>query len=976
MLKAYRPLRKVSSTSVLVLLTILLSACGSGGGGGGSRYSVTLSPSSAVFQAERNGALPELQTITADFNGDGIIVGYPPDVSLPTWLEIVNLTGNSRPLKVRLSVNTTNLNAGTYSTILRFLTGNLAGTEGNYADLPVTYTVTDSLSTGTTQLDFAAVIGGLSAPATQTLNMSSNKPWTATVDANWLSISKESGTGSAAINVDANSAGLSIGNYTGHITVTDSGGDQVVVDVNLAVTPLSLSISNSNFAFNAVNGAPIASKNLSITTNADLVATWVATSSANWLTLNGSSGTATGNTTDSLAVGVDAATPSLASGNYSATINASVTIGSETLTGTINVSLNLTTAAFSLNPTSISFSGVNGSEMGSQSFSIALNTGASKYAWSASISADDGSGGSWLQSSLISGEVSGGESQSPTLTINASKLSSGDYSGSITVTSHINSDTISTVLPVQLTLTPASIALSSSSLSFDGINGVDLGSQQVLVSLNTGNNAFPWTASVSADNGSSGNWLVADNLSGSLSSSDTSINLSTDTTDMTGDIYAGTLTITATVHGDTLVKDLPVTLNLEPHRLFVPDNGVALAAFPTATSSLVKAVTVTENGGVSTTWDAMSDQSWLDVTSSGTTDGNLSLTANTNGLSTDTIHYATVTVSSTDPTIENTEAIKVGLWVSSIDPNSSDVITGTAYTHVTPDPVRPYAYVHDGGTDIYVYNVFTGTLVTTISSGGGPLGEMEASSDGNTLFVADHGNSDIVPVDLATQTAGTAWAQKTSLNHLVYIRPNGFPMLIADGGNAWDPGTGTVIIPISARYYNSFSASLYGNRLCGINSGVSPYTIYCYDTRYTYLNGGSLSFTSSGSFSMYSPSVGSNGKDVALNADGSRIYAAAGAPYSFVEFDGNTHEYIQSMPGAPYPNNIEIGPNGLIYGGSSSWYGPLDVWVYNTAGALQYSGYASGYVKEILDRELVVSGDGSRVILLTDDPSLQFITTR
>ena len=82
------------------------------------------------------------------------------------------------------------------------------------------------------------------------------------------------------------------------------------------------------------------------------------------------------------------------------------------------------------------------------------------------------------------------------------------------------------------------------------------------------------------------------------------------------------------------------------------------------------------------------------------------------------------------------------------------------------------------------------------------------------------------------------------------------------------------------------------------------------------------------------------------------------------------------MPGAPYPNNIEIGPNGLIYGGSSSWYGPLDVWVYNTAGALQYSGYASGYVKEILDRELVVSGDGSRVILLTDDPSLQFITTR
>lgn len=43
-------------------------------------------------------------------------------------------------------------------------------------------------------------------------------------------------------------------------------------------------------------------------------------------------------------------------------------------------------------------------------------------------------------------------------------------------------------------------------------------------------------------------------------------------------------------------------------------------------------------------------------------------------------------------------------------------------------------------------------------------------------------------------------------------------------------------------------------------------------------------------------------------------------------------------------------------------------------GVVQSTCYASGYADEILDRQLAVSADGLRIIVLTPDPAVQFIT--
>ncbi len=1075
----------------IVILTSLLVACAGGGGGEpgiSSKYKVGLSQSSVNFEARRNSALPMSQTIKVDFNGDELIIGYPPGVTFPSWLNVENSSGSTRPAVIQLSVNTTNLMPGNYSTLLRFFTTNLDESEGNYVDLKITYTVTEKLAANTDRLNFTAVVSGQSPPTNQTLFVSSNNPWTATTDADWLSLDKKSATGSTSLTVGVTLGNLSDGKYVGHITLSD-GSDQVVVEVNMQVELPAISIANPNLRFSAVNGALIPSQNIAITLNTGAQVVWKATTTAPWLVLNGASNEATASTAEALTVGIDAGTTSLPSGTYSATIEISVSIGNSILTRTINVSLYLTPAAISLNTSRISVSGINGSDLASQPFSFTLNTGSVSHPWTASISQQNVTVKPWLQSSFSDGTVSGTVAQSAEVNFDSSLLSSGSYSGSVKITCHINGDTIEATLPVSLNLTSATLTLSAASVSFDGVNGSDLGTRQLTLNLNTGNNAYPWTAVLSAPNGKNGSWLLTDKIAGSVSTNGSPIVLSTDTTVMAGKSYSGTLTITATVHGDKLVKEvpvylnltpatmtlsvanisfdgvngndlgsqqftlnlntgnnaypwtavldapngqngswlvadtikgsvsagkspinlrtttagmpgnsysgtltitaavhgdtivkaLPVTLNLEPHRLFIPDNGVALTGFPTLPSKLSKTILVTENGALATKWQAAVDSkaTWLTVTPSGTTDGNLVLTAKTNGLSTNTMYYATVSVSSPDPTIENTETVQVGLWVSSVDPKSPDFLT-ISYNEITADPVRPYVYVHSGGSNIDIYNIFTKALVSTIKNVAPSLGDMEVSSDGKTLYAADDTNFDIVPVDLVSLSVGAAWnLSKTSNIHLAYSRPNGFPVVIADDGSIRDARTGTALGPnFSTGYYGwlILAASLNGNKFCGIDSGLSPYTFHCYNTAYSYLKDGSFLLTSPKG-SAYGSAVGSNGMDIALSADGSRVYAASGSPYYFVVYDGESLAQVQSLPGDAYPNNVEVGPDGLIYAACSSWYGPLDTWVYDSTGFLQYSGYNSGYAGGILQRQLVVSGDGSRIILLNDDPSIRFLST-
>jgi DNA-binding beta-propeller fold protein YncE len=327
-----------------------------------------------------------------------------------------------------------------------------------------------------------------------------------------------------------------------------------------------------------------------------------------------------------------------------------------------------------------------------------------------------------------------------------------------------------------------------------------------------------------------------------------------------------------------------------------------------------------------------------------------------------------VTIDSSDPTIEAPETIRVGFWVSSADSNPTDTLNLT-YTELATDHIRPLVYMHDGGSNIDVYNVHTSAFVRTIPNVGAQLGDMEISSDGSYLYVADLTNYDIVPVNLDTDAvdspidlagAGSLW--------LAYGRTQGKSLLFSSTGLILDPDTGSAFATTFLAGYNSGSMpaiSQNGEKVCGVRLGVSPYTIECYDIDYSAKNGGALTLTSLGT-----ARPGSNAKDLALTQDGSRVYVASGAPYNFVGIDTDTMVQDQTLPANAYPNCVEIGSNNLLYGGAFSWYGPLDLWVYSFTGIEQSSYYISGYADEIRDRQLVLSGDGLRIILSATDPKV------
>jgi len=92
---------------------------------------------------------------------------------------------------------------------------------------------------------FSAVQGG-AAPSPKALDISNTGsgtlPFTATDDAPWLSVTPSSGITPLSLQVSADPAGLDAGTYTGHVTITGTGPDQVTgspktVDVTLTVSP-------------------------------------------------------------------------------------------------------------------------------------------------------------------------------------------------------------------------------------------------------------------------------------------------------------------------------------------------------------------------------------------------------------------------------------------------------------------------------------------------------------------------------------------------------------------------------------------------------------------------------------------------------------------------------------------------------------------------------------------------------------------
>jgi uncharacterized protein (TIGR03437 family) len=228
------------------------------------------------------------------------------------WLTAQNSSGNT-PGSMSVSVtNYANLQAGTYTGTIT-----ISSVAANSPiAVPVTLTVLSAPSLAVTPPQINLSQGQSTAPNVstqsvlvsaaggQTEDTSGSTPVSFSVavttnqgGGNWLTVSPTTGMTPATLTVSIDSGGLSIGTYTGTITITPTSGAVQLVTVTLnVINPQMLSATPAPVAFTYVQGAPAPdAKTVTVSSStgpALSLSTAVATTDkGNWLFVNPSSGT-------------------------------------------------------------------------------------------------------------------------------------------------------------------------------------------------------------------------------------------------------------------------------------------------------------------------------------------------------------------------------------------------------------------------------------------------------------------------------------------------------------------------------------------------------------------------------------------------------------------------------------------------------------------------------------------------------------
>jgi len=338
---------------------------------------------------------------------------------------------------------------------------------GKTATAAFTITITGStpasqqMQVSPASLSFTVQAGAASAPADQTLAISSNSGSLsfnaaagATTGGNWLvAKSATSGNTPGSFTVGVASFGsLSAGSYSGSITITSSASNSpVVIPASLTVvaaTPLTASPNTFTLNQTVSSGSNISRQPISLasgTTPMPFAAVATTNKGGSWLTLSGTQGS----TPATLTAIIDSG--GLAVGQYTGTITINPVSGAAQL---VTVTLNVTSpAVLSAAPAPLAFTYQQGS---SAPVAQALGVSSNGTPVNISVSAATQSGVSWL-------------SVSPSATATAANLSvsvspiglaPGSYSGSVVVTP--SDPTVAPLtIPVTLVITLAAPVLTA-----------------------------------------------------------------------------------------------------------------------------------------------------------------------------------------------------------------------------------------------------------------------------------------------------------------------------------------------------------------------------------------------------------------------------------------------------------------------------------------------------------------------------------
>ncbi len=447
-----------------------------------------VAPQTLTFNTDYQGAPLATQGIsvtpatggTAPFSFTVVIDNGQTGGAAPSWIT-VNPTAGTAPAGLVVTVNQSNLAAGSYPARIRVLDSNNLPT-----DITVTLNVASNsqkLIVAPTMLNFGA---RSAAPGVLVQDLMVSNTGSGTVAFNtsvtngssWISSitpssSQTTLTSPVPLQVQVNTNGLAMGNYHDNIHLASAAGNaDIPISLFVAASGPVLSVTPPGFFFHArQNGGSSATDTLEILNIGDTTSTvhWKASlftptnkglvSGSNWLNLVNTSGTATPSSPGVLTLALLQNASQLAPGPYYALIKIS---DSNSLNSPLYA-----VVVFNVNPDSVPPSpvatpgglffttpvGVATAAIGQ----IVVNaSSASPIPFQAGVSTTDG--GTWLHATPSSGMVSGQTPGNVSVSVDSTGLAAGIYTGNVNLSVAQSLESVTVTFVVQPTTTPAAIA--------------------------------------------------------------------------------------------------------------------------------------------------------------------------------------------------------------------------------------------------------------------------------------------------------------------------------------------------------------------------------------------------------------------------------------------------------------------------------------------------------------------------------------
>ena len=241
----------------LLYILITLSACSSDGGGGSTK-DLHVNTNSISFTAAQNGNSSLSQNFLITWSRPdvaGVAIGYPPNSTLPSWLDI-SATGNASPVTMTISVDPGSLGVGRYETTLRIVSGTVNLDIIDIIDIPLTLTIVAEVTALPSNVGIEMNVGEMPAEI-ETVNLMQSGVVIApsnvsnTVSADWLSASINNND--IQIATTSSALALAEGAYQTNVTISHDYGN-LVVPVTLNVYQKSVNFVSPYIATAGVSG--------------------------------------------------------------------------------------------------------------------------------------------------------------------------------------------------------------------------------------------------------------------------------------------------------------------------------------------------------------------------------------------------------------------------------------------------------------------------------------------------------------------------------------------------------------------------------------------------------------------------------------------------------------------------------------------------------------------------------------------------